>query len=85
MLARALLRAVELALEGTPQDIVHEGALSRAAHPGHAGEEPEWDLGGDALEVILTGTDDAKPLVLRVNAAARRDETDFAREIASGE
>ncbi len=49
-------------------DVVHERALPRAAHPGHAGQEAERNLDVNTLQIVLGGPEN--PQALRCRTAS---------------
>ena len=59
--SRTIFRAVKVAEERAPQDVVHERGFATAGDAGHAGEAAEWKGGGEIAEVILRGAEDRDP------------------------
>ena len=50
-----LLGAVELVRQGSVQNVVDEGGLTRAGHAGHRGEHAQREGHGHVLEVVFAG------------------------------
>ena len=83
---RVLAGAVEAAGDGLVERVDEERRLAAAGDAGDAGEEAERDLGGDVLQIVAGGADDAEHLaLLRRPAEDRHLDRARAGEILAGE
>jgi hypothetical protein len=85
MRADAAIPVVLGALERRVDDVVHEGALPRAADAGHARQHAKRNLDVDVLEVVLRRAEHAQALIGRTPARGRYRNRELVAEIFRGE
>ena len=78
-------RAVQRAGGGGVERVDGEARLARSGDAGDAGERPQRDAGGDALEVVGAGVVDGDLLAIALAAAGRHVDHAAAREIVAGQ
>ena len=71
---------VQLVGEGLVEDLVHQGALARAADTGHAGDQADGKLRIHLLEVVLFGAQHREVAPLGLAADARHGDRVAARQ-----
>src|SRR6185503_19135453 len=62
------------------EDLVHERALARAAHPGDADEQAQREVHGDVLEVVLARSDHGDLAAVALAPFRRRRDLHLALE-----
>ena len=74
----------KLVFQGRVQQLIHQGALTAATHPGHRHQAPQGNINIDAAKVIAVAINKPQPPAARLPATGGGGDGAAATEIGAG-